>query len=153
MLDLAKLGPAAEAALGACFEFRGKSPVSGFDCLGLVAWIYAQADHPLKYDEPEDYPQEWWPMRPSLFIDGLRRHATMIPVTALLRPGDIVMFAIGSQMVTHVGVLLGGDEFVHCFLGRGVIKSRLSQAYWRGYFVGAARVLAAQPTGKVDGRE
>lgn len=146
MLDIVKLREAAERAMGARFEFRGRAPATGFDCLGLVRWLYEQAGHPLhEIDEPEEYPEDWWRMRPALFLDGIRQQATIFPTVISLLPGDLVLFAIGSPIVTHLGVVLRGDEFVHCFLGRGVAKARASQAFWRNQCCGVARVLAAQP--------
>lgn len=144
-LDIAKLRPLAESVKGRPFVFRGRSPEDGFDCLGFVRWMYEEAGHPLDIEEPETYPAAWWVMRPTMFVEGLRKHATMYNKPVTYRPGDVLCFSIGQPLVTHVGVLLSGEEFAHCFMGRGVMVSSMRQAYWRACYWGLARVLAAQP--------
>lgn len=142
MIDVAHLPDLVPLVLGKPFTFRGRSPEVGFDCLGLVLWVYEQLGRPiLGVEEPDNYPEEWWNLRPQLFIDGIRKHATYLPRVISVRPGDILCFSFGAPVVTHVGVVIQGDHFLHSFMGRGVMYSRMSQAYWRGQLCGLARLL------------
>ncbi len=147
MIDPEKLREAANRVVGRPFHFRGCAP-DGFDCLGLVRWLYEQGGHPLVgLEEPDDYPQEWWRLRPMLFLEGIRKQATIFQSVISLLPGDILLFCCGAPTVTHVGVLLEADTFVHCYTGRGVMISKLGQRFWRSQFWGIARILKKEIPG------
>lgn len=57
-----------------------------------------------------------------------------------MKYGDLVFFAIGSSQVSHVGVYLENNKFVHASTSSGVMISDLTEAYWKKYFVGAGRM-------------
>jgi lipoprotein Spr len=56
------------------------------------------------------------------------------------KEGDLVFFKINVPYVSHVGVLLRGDHFVHASTSKGVIVSSLNEAYYKKYFYGAGRL-------------
>lgn len=56
------------------------------------------------------------------------------------RAGDLVFFRIGSR-VSHVGVMLGPDRFLHASLSRGVIVTELEEPYFARRLVDLRRVL------------
>ncbi len=57
-------------------------------------------------------------------------------------PGDLVFFATVAPGASHVGIAIGGDEFVHAPSGRGEVRvERMSAPYWSTRFIGARRVL------------
>ena len=59
-----------------------------------------------------------------------------------LEPGDLVFFSTVSPGASHVGIAIGGDEFVHAPSSTGEVRvERMSAAYWATRFVGARRVL------------
>jgi lipoprotein Spr len=62
-----------------------------------------------------------------------------------LLPGDLVFFRRHS--VRHVGVYLGGGEFIHASSSRGVTVSDLSEGYYEGAYWMARRVVSA-PSGR-----
>lgn len=57
-----------------------------------------------------------------------------------LRQGDLVFFIINGKNVSHVGVYLKNDLFVHSSTSRGVIISSLNEAYYKKYYYGAGRL-------------
>lgn len=57
-----------------------------------------------------------------------------------LQEGDLVFFSIGHKRVSHVGVYLDNDRFVHASSSAGVMISDLNEAYWTRYYTGAGRV-------------
>ena len=60
-----------------------------------------------------------------------------------LRPGDLVFFETVSSGASHVGIALGGGEFVHAPSSRGVVRTeRYTSSYWAGRWVGARRITA-----------
>ena len=59
-----------------------------------------------------------------------------------LEPGDLVFFTTVSPGASHVGIAIGGDEFIHAPSGAGEVRvERMSASYWATRFVGARRVL------------
>lgn len=57
-----------------------------------------------------------------------------------LRPGDLVLFRAGSTG-KHVGIYIGGDNFVHASTTKGVIISSMNDSYWKKRYRQARRVL------------
>lgn len=59
-----------------------------------------------------------------------------------LRAGDLVFFRPPSYP-RHVGIYLGGDEFVHASKNKGVTVSKIDPYYWGKYYWTARRILPA----------
>jgi cell wall-associated NlpC family hydrolase len=58
-----------------------------------------------------------------------------------VQPGDLVFFETVSRGASHVGIAIGGDEFVHAPSSRGVVRvEKYTSAYWSERWVGARRV-------------
>jgi len=58
-----------------------------------------------------------------------------------LRFGDLVFFRTDGSRVSHVGIYIENDEFVHASSSNGVIISSLKEDYWDKRLVGCRRVL------------
>ena len=103
--------------LGTPYVWGGGSP-GGFDCSGLVSWAYAQAG------------------RGGLphFTGALWNSGTHISSQSDLAPGDLVFF----HGLGHVGLYIGGGNFVHAPHSGDVVKISNLGSY-SGY-VGAVRV-------------
>jgi len=101
----------------------GGTSRSGMDCSGFTTFVFA-------------------------------RHGIRLPRTALqqssvgvnvpragLEPGDLVFFKTSRRArVTHVGIYLGDDKFIHASSGGGRVQvNRLSENYYSTRFVGARR--------------
>lgn len=56
-----------------------------------------------------------------------------------VQPGDLVFFNTTGKGVSHVGVFLEGQEFVHASTSKGVIYSQLTDPYWSTRYLGARR--------------
>jgi murein DD-endopeptidase / murein LD-carboxypeptidase len=57
-----------------------------------------------------------------------------------LKEGDLVFFHIKTKRISHVGIYLMNDYFVHSSSSNGVMISNLNDKYWQKYFAGAGRV-------------
>jgi cell wall-associated NlpC family hydrolase len=108
---------------GAPYRNGGTDPQQGFDCSGFVHYVYTQ--HGVKM--PRDVRQQF-----SLGND--------VDPTQL-EPGDLVFFTTIAPGASHVGIAVGGDQFVHAPSTNGVVRvENLSSQYWANRFVGAKRV-------------
>jgi cell wall-associated NlpC family hydrolase len=124
--------PAAEvsaAVLETALSYRGVpyrnggSDPNGFDCSGFVQWVFAQHGLRLPREVHDQYQ-----LGASIDRDDVR-------------PGDLVFFETVSQGASHVGIALGGDQFVHAPSSRGVVRvENYATDYWKRRFVGARRL-------------
>ncbi|TAF50925.1 MAG: hypothetical protein EAZ62_07200 [Sphingobacteriia bacterium] len=57
-----------------------------------------------------------------------------------LREGDLVFFNTGGRGISHVGVYLRNNKFVHASTSQGVIITDLSDKYWQPKFRGGGRI-------------
>jgi cell wall-associated NlpC family hydrolase len=108
---------------GAPYHEGGADP-NGFDCSGFVQYVFGQ--HAVSLPRSV----------------GEQARAGRAVEAGALEPGDLVFFSTVSPGPSHVGIAIGGDEFVHAPSGRGEVRvERLSAPYWAQRFVGARRVL------------
>lgn len=111
------------ALRGAPYRNGGADP-TGFDCSGFVRYVFGQNGIAV----PRTVHEQWRAGQP---VTGLR-----------VEPGDLVFFSTVSAGASHVGIAIGGDEFVHAPSGTGEVRvERFSAPYWSTRFVGARRVL------------
>jgi cell wall-associated NlpC family hydrolase len=58
-----------------------------------------------------------------------------------LQPGDLVFFNTTGASPSHVGISIGGEQFVHAPSSTGEVRvERLGTSYWAGRLVGVRRV-------------
>jgi cell wall-associated NlpC family hydrolase len=118
---------------GTPYRNRGSEPSSGFDCSGFVQWVFAQHGTAL----PRDVKQQ--------FDEGSKIDADDV------KAGDLVFFETVSKGASHVGIAIGGDEFVHAPSSRGVVRiERLSTEYWAKRWVGARRIASVSHSAETD---
>lgn len=115
----------ARKMLGVKYRYGGTNPSRGFDCSGLVQYSHKAAGVYL----PRTTGQQYRATRPIQ-----RRY---------LKPGDLVFFKTAiSRAVSHVGIYLGNNKFIHApSSGKRVKISSMKEKYWRKRFTGAGRVL------------
>ncbi|MFC0677381.1 C40 family peptidase [Lysobacter korlensis] len=111
--------------VGTPYRAGGGRPEDGFDCSGLVNYVYRDIlDLRLPRSSRE---LSAWP-GPKLAPDRLAA-------------GDLVFFA-SAGTVDHVGIYLGQGRFVHAPSSGGTVRvDHLDGHYWRDHYVGSRRVL------------
>jgi cell wall-associated NlpC family hydrolase len=103
--------------LGVPYLWGGSTP-SGFDCSGLVMYVYAQLGISLPH-----YTVAQW-------------NATLPISTSEMQPGDLVFF----DGLGHVGIYIGGGQFVHAPHTGTVVQVASITGYYASNLVGARRV-------------
>ena len=103
---------------------NGGADPSGFDCSGFIWYVFAQ--HGVEVPRT---------------VTDLYAAGQAVSADAL-EPGDLVFFSTVAPGATHVGLSIGGDQFVHAPSSQGEVRvERFTAPYWRTRFVGARRVL------------
>lgn len=69
------------------------------------------------------------------------KFATRLPASQL-QAGDLVFFRTRGRSVSHVGIYLGNDKFVHASSSNGVMISDRKETYFSHRYVGAGRIAA-----------
>ena len=111
--------------VGTPYRYGGNTPEGGFDCSGLVNYVYhdmldlklPRTSRDLAaYQGPKIEPQQ-------------------------LATADLVFFGSGGN-VTHVGIYVGEGRFVHAPSTGGTVRlDHLDGSYWRRHYSGSKRVL------------
>lgn len=111
--------------LGTPYRWGGTTPENGFDCSGLVGYVF----------------------RNNLGIELPRISRDMAKVGELIRDrdalveGDLVFFSRAGKHVDHVGIYIGNGQFLHApRTGKDVEIATLASGYWSQKFLQARRV-------------
>lgn len=110
------------------YVWGGKEPATGFDCSGLVYYVFHYFNYPVGRTATAQWEYEdSWEVSP-----------------AQLLPGDLVFFSDTYSLdnITHVGIYIGNDEFLHAANSRsGVIVTSTESSYYTEKLVGARRII------------
>jgi len=112
--------------VGTPYLYGGNSPEGGFDCSGLVQFVF----------------------RDSAGVRLPRSTRELVAMDApavardALQPGDLVFFSPGGGTASHIGIYVGEGRFVHAPNSGGTVRlDRLDGAWWSEHFVYGKRVL------------
>lgn len=119
--DNAKLYQAIEAWYGTPYLYGGCTK-EGVDCSCFVGNIFSSVYGITLHRTASD----------------IQKDVTLINRNQL-REGDIVFFTNSNGKVSHVGIYLKDDMFVHSSTSNGVIISKLSNTYWNAHFYKGGR--------------
>ncbi len=114
----------AMALLGTPYRWGGSEPDKGFDCSGLVGYVFRNA---LGIELPR-------------VSREMAKSGELIADRAKLTEGDLVFFGRRGR-VDHVGIYVGEGRFVHApSRGKDVQVSSLETGYWSQKFMEARRI-------------
>lgn len=113
--------------VGTPYRWGGNTPDSGFDCSGLIGFVYRDA---AGISLPRSTRELIVMQAPNVGKEGLQT-------------GDLIFFATnGGSQVSHAGIYVGEGRFVHAPATGGTVKlDSLSKAYWQKAYLSAKRVL------------
>ena len=111
--------PALEAAVqamalvGTPYRYGGNTPESGFDCSGLIGYVYRRAAG----------------IAPPRTVRLISAWGQAVPASHA-RTGDLVIFRIGGS-ASHAGIHIGESRFVHAPSTGGTVRlNSLREIYW-----------------------
>lgn len=110
-----------KAWLGTPYKFGGTSH-QGIDCSGFTKEIYSVI---YRKEIPRQSKQQY-ELSKKIKLDQMLE-------------GDLVFFNPGTKDISHVGIYIGQQQFVHASVSKGVVISRLDNPYYKKYFVAVGR--------------
>ncbi len=109
--------------VGARYVYGGNTPRRGFDCSGLVQYSYKLAGLTVPRNTVYQY-------RNSRYV---RRNE--------LRKGDLLFFNQEGKRLSHVGIYIGNNKFVHApSSGKRVRVSTIRNPYWKKHLASTRRL-------------
>jgi len=113
--------------VGTPYRWGGNTPDSGFDCSGLIGYVYQGA-------AGISLPRS---TREMINLRGPDIDRSQ------LQTGDLVFFATsGGSNVSHAGIYVGEGRFVHAPATGGTVKlDSLDKPYWQKAWLNAKRVI------------
>ena len=102
---------------------NGGADPNGFDCSGFVRYVFEQHGVSVPRSVGEQF------------------RAGQAVAADTIEAGDLLFFSTTAPAASHVGIAIGGDEFIHAPSTSGVVRvERLAGSYWAPRFVGARRL-------------
>ena len=110
--------------LGVSYRFGGTSVSSGFDCSGFMQHIFRKT------------------MQINLPRTSAEQAKMGVAVSrSELQPGDMVFFSTSRGRISHVGLYIGNNRFIHApRTGKSIEITSLGNKYWNSKYVTARRV-------------
>lgn len=110
---------------GTPYKYGASNKGKGTDCSGMVVGVFSKVTDkklPRNSREQADY------CRP------VKKKS--------IRPGDLVFFATGKdpKRISHVGIMIDANRFIHASTKKGVIISELTTPYYERTFIKCGRV-------------
>lgn len=109
---------------GTKYKYGGSSPETGFDCSGFVQYVFKQSAN--------------LALPRSTFAQSQLGKAI---AKQDLQAGDLVFFNTVKNTISHVGIYMGDNRFIHApNTGGNVRIESLNARYWAQRYSGAQRL-------------
>jgi cell wall-associated NlpC family hydrolase len=125
-LTAEQLQTTAKQFIGVKYSYGGTT-TAGFDCSGYVRHVYNKVGVSLPRTSK------------SMYGTGSAVKKSN------LKAGDLVFFNTSGKGISHVGIYIGSNKFIHSMTGKGVTITDINDKwYWGSRYVGAKRVANVQ---------
>lgn len=105
----------AQSAMGTPYVWGGAQP-GGFDCSGFIYWAHKESGNDVGRTSTDGYYNK------SYMVDSPQ-------------VGDLVFFeGTYRQGISHMGIYVGGGQFIHASTSAGVTVSSVNGPYWGDHF-------------------
>ena len=119
---------AAVGLVGVPYRYGGNNPKAGFDCSGLIGYVYLKSAN-IKL-----------PRRIQDMSTKGRGIDDQAPA-----PGDLVFFNTTGDKYSHAGIYVGQGRFVHAPSSGGTVRlEQIENPYWASRFTETRRLAASQ---------
>lgn len=120
-----KIVKEAKSWLGTPYKYASCEKGKGTDCSGMVLKVYEETKG-IKLPRNSKKQAE--------FCKKLKKND--------VKPGDLVFFATGKDknIISHVGIMIDDNQFIHASTKKGVILSEMSTPYYERTFIMFGRV-------------
>ena len=113
----------AKQYLGVKYKYGGVTP-GGFDCSGYVMYVYRKSGIGISRVLKNQY------------YSGKR------VALGNARPGDLVFFKTNGRDISHVGIYLGENRFIHApTTGKSISYASMENRYWKKRYIGSVTYL------------
>lgn len=128
--DADQLISSAMGLLGVAYRYGGTSASTGFDCSGFMQHIFRRS------------------MQINLPRTSAEQARMGVAVSRSdLQPGDMVFFSTVGGRISHVGLYIGNNRFIHApRTGKSIEITSMSNKYWSARYVTARRVKKNDPS-------
>lgn len=101
------------------YTFGGKNPEAGFDCSGLISYVYKNA------------------VNINLTGNAATQAKSGKQISrSNLRPGDIIFFNTTGIPYSHAGIYVGNNRFIHAPNSRGAVRLQsIANGYWKSKII------------------
>lgn len=115
---------AAVGLVGVPYRYGGNNPKGGFDCSGLIAYVYSKSAN----------------MKLPRTIQEMSTKGQSVENQAPA-PGDLVFFNTTGEKYSHAGIYVGQGRFVHAPSAGGTVRLEyVTTPYWAARFTEARRL-------------
>lgn len=117
----------AKSYIGVPYSYGGTT-TSGFDCSGFIQYVFKK--------EGKSLPR----------TTGQQYNMGKTVAKSALQTGDLVFFNTSGRGVSHAGIYIGANNFIHASTSKGVMISSINDPYyWGKRYIGARRVTDLTP--------
>jgi len=115
--------------VGVPYRFGGNTPAGGFDCSGLIVYVYNNAAG----------------IKLPRTVQEMSRAGQTIRNDAPA-PGDLVFFNTTGERYSHAGIYVGHGRFVHAPSKGGTVRlDQMTSPYWAARYTEVRRIANTKP--------
>ena len=140
LIRFEKIEKVARSMVGIPYEHNGRDE-NGIDCWGLVYLFFKRIGVKLPLDDGGGpAPDNWYKVQPKRYINGLYTLGEEVGHYKNLQPLDIPYFRLYKNVVTHSGVMLDDEHFLHVLNEKEVSIATMKRKIWYRKYAGAIRL-------------